>query len=125
MRAIPLPPAFDAGGFDCGEPELTEYLCDGTAATDEGTSVARTYLVLSEDQLVGYFTVLADAIRLATKERPKDVPYSSVPALKLGRMGVAVASKKQGIGTWILHYVVGMARATRRRRSLVCAHPAP
>jgi len=106
----PLPPALEAGGFDCGEGELTAYLCDGTAHGDRIANVACTYLVRSNGELVGYFSVLADAIRLESKERPVGVRYSSAPALKLGRMGVAQQHQGKKAGQWILDYVVGMAR---------------
>lgn len=112
LEVEPLPPALEAGGFDCEEDELTAYLTDGTAARDQASSVARTYLVRSQGELVAYFNVLADAIRLETKEKPDGIVYSSVPALKLGRMGVERGFKKRGVGHWILDYVVGMARAT-------------
>ena len=110
----PLPPAFDAGGFDCGERDLTDYLCDGSAARDQAANVSRTYLVKSEGQLVGYFSILADALTLAVKERPPDCSYSSAPALKLGRMAVAKEFRRRDVGPWILKAVVGIARQMAR-----------
>lgn len=78
---------------------------------------ARCYLVtLPDGRLVGYFAVLADSIRLRTKERPKGVRYSTAPALKLGRMGVDRAFRGRHVGTWILDYVVGLARALAAER---------
>lgn len=111
LSVEPLPPAFKAGGFDCGEQELTEYLCDGTADQDQSTSFARTYLVRSNGELVGYFSLLADAIRLELKERPLDSRYSTAPAIKLGRMGIDRRFRGQSAGIWILDYIVGLARS--------------
>lgn len=106
-----MPPEFDPGAFDCGEADLTDYLCGGDARRDQRTGFSRTYLIFSGDQLVGYFTVLADAIRLRTKERPDDIHYPAAPALKLGRMGVHHEYRgRHGVGPWILDYVVGLAR---------------
>lgn len=110
-----MPPGFAPGGFDCGEPDLTDYLCDGTASMDELAGFSRTYLVQAEDELVGYFTVLADSIRLRTKERPEGVGYSTAPALKLGRMGVHLSFRGKDVGVWILDYVVGLARSLSER----------
>ena len=115
LDVTPIPPSFNAGGFDCGETDLTDYLCDGTAAEDEKSGFSRTYLVQSDNELVGYFTVLADSIRLKTKERPGGMQYSTAPAIKLGRMGVHKTFRGHKVGTWILDYVVGMARATSRK----------
>lgn len=105
-----MPPGFAPGGFDCGEPDLTQYLHDGDAARDEQVGFSRTYLLIHEDECVGYFTVLADAIRLQSNERPDDVNYPTAPALKLGRMGVHNNFQHRGVGYWILDFVVGMAR---------------
>ncbi|MEX1258397.1 MAG: GNAT family N-acetyltransferase [Gemmatimonadota bacterium] len=112
LHVVALPKEFTAPPFDCGEPDLTDYLCDGTAVTDQLTGFSCSYLVtLPDGELVGYFAVLADSIRLRTKERPKGARYSTAPALKLGRMGVDNGFKGRGVGTWILDFVVGLARS--------------
>lgn len=109
-----MPPGYQPGGFDCGEPELNNYLCDGTAQRDESANLARTYLIHDGDSLVGYFSVLSDAIQLAGKERA-GAPYSSAPAIKLGRMGVHEKYQGQNVGTWVLDYVVGLARSLSKQ----------
>lgn len=112
LRVLPLPDDFTPPSFDCGEPDLTDYLCDGSAVADQRVGYARCYLVtLPDDRLVGYFAVLTDSIRLRTKERPRGVRYATAPALKLGRMGVDHTFRGRNVGTWILDFVVGMARA--------------
>ncbi len=115
LTVTPRPPGHEPGGFDCGEPDLNEYLSDGTAENDEAASVARTYLIHDGDTLVGYFSVLSDAIRLSGKERPGGTNYSSAPALKLGRMGVHKDYRGQHVGRWILDYVVGLARSLSKQ----------
>lgn len=106
-----LPPGFDPAGFDCGEKDLTDYLTDGTAAADEATAFSCCYVVRTDaGDLVGYFAILADSIRLSGKERPVGVRYSTAPAVKVGRMGVDRAFRGRGVGVWILDYVVGFAR---------------
>lgn len=105
-----MPPGYSPGGFDCGEPDLSEYLCDGDVHRDCAASVTQAYIVLLDDVFVGYFAVLSDSIRLQGKEKPKGIPYPSGPAIKLGRMAVKNEYRGQKIGEWILKYVVGMAR---------------
>ena len=111
LTVVPVPPGFQPGGFDCGHEDMSNYLCDGTALRDEANSVTRTFLVRVGTDLIGYFSVLSDAIQLATKERPPGTNYSSAPALKLGRMGVDVRYRGKDVGIWILDYVVGLARS--------------
>ncbi len=111
-----LPPAFKAGVFDCGEPEVDEYLCDGDAAEDEAAGVTRTYLIRDGEELVGYVSVLCDAIRLNRDERP--TAYGVAPALKVGRMGVRKSHQGRDVGSWILDWVVGLARSLARQAGL-------
>ena len=88
---------------------MNEYFTDGDVERDCLAGVTRCYLVMHEEQLVGFFAVLADAIRLQNNEKPTGVPYDSAPALKLGRMGVQLQFKRRGVGTAILRYVTAMA----------------
>lgn len=120
LRIEPAPEEYRAEGFDCGEEDLTDYICDGTSAGDESAGVSRSYLVLKEDELVGYFTVLADRIHLQTSERPAEFRkrYPNAPALKLGRMGVALEHRGQGVGPWILDNVVGLAGELSQKAGL-------
>lgn len=114
------PPAFNAGGFDCGKEDMNEYLRgsdpsgtdpDGTdAARDAIANVSKTYVVRHSGQLVAYLTLLADAIRLQAKERPTGIPYPTAPALKIGRIAVDKRYQRQRIGEYLLIYVVGHAR---------------
>jgi GNAT superfamily N-acetyltransferase len=111
LRAEPLPNSLEVDGFDCEEPDLTNYLTDGTAASEELAAFSRCYIVLTDaEEFVGYFNVLADSIRLRGRERPDGIRYSTAPAIKLGRMGVDKSQKRKGVGYWILDYVVGLAR---------------
>src|SRR5688572_503337 len=57
-------------GFSCGDVDLDDFLkSDALELEDRG--VVRTYLALYDDNLAGYESLLADAIRLETSERRK------------------------------------------------------
>jgi len=71
--------------------------------------MTRTYIVLDGEELVGYFAVCCDAIKLSKDERP--TPHrQGAPALKVGYMGRQRKYAHQGVGEWILDQVVGIAR---------------
>lgn len=72
-------------------------------------------MALDGEDLIGYFAVLADSIRLQKKERPGGILYSTAPAIKLGRMGVDRPFRGRGVGVWILDFVVGLARELTAR----------
>lgn len=105
-----LPPEFNPGGFDCGKADLNEYMTEGDAVRDMAAKVSLTYIVHLEGRFVGYFSVLTDAIRLQTKEKPQGIPYSNAPAVKLGRLAVCQTDCGCGLGSHLLKYVIGMAR---------------
>jgi GNAT superfamily N-acetyltransferase len=113
LEITTLPPGFDPGGFFCIEPELCAYLLDGDAARDHDARVTRTYIVrLKEDgTLVAYFTLLNDAIKLETHERPAGLPYISAPAIKVGRLAVDGRFSGRKVGDVILSYIVGLGRS--------------
>ena len=110
-----MPPGFaPPGGFDCDAKDLNDYLLDGSAKRDAGANFSQTYLIMHGTSLVGYFSVLTDAIRLKTKERPDGINYPTAPALKLGRLAVCNEHKRKGVATWALKYVVAMGRSISR-----------
>jgi GNAT superfamily N-acetyltransferase len=107
LRIESLDPSHDRAGFDCGVAPLNRYLRE-TARQHVAKGVARTF-VLVEDTVgaprpvLGFFTlslcqVLADAVppKWATK-----LP-GQIPAMRLGRLAVARAHQREGLGTILL-----------------------
>jgi GNAT superfamily N-acetyltransferase len=69
-------------------------------------------VVLHENECVGYFTLLTDAIRLDfTEAGAAGSRYNTVPAIKLARLGVCKRYERRGIGRWIFDLVVGLGRS--------------
>ncbi len=117
LTVLPIPPGYKAGGFDCGEPDVDDYICDGSASEDETKGLTRTYLIMDGAELVGYVSVLCDHIRLGKDERLSP-QHPGAPALKVGRMGVRKEHQGHEIGSWILDRVVGLARSLARQAGL-------
>lgn len=90
--------------FTCGDEDLDSFLSED-ALRLEREHVARTTLALDPDtgEVLGYVTVLNDAVRLLTRERKRlglatnDHPV--IPALKIARLAVAQLASSRGIGT--------------------------
>jgi len=66
--------------------------------------------------LVGYVTLLSDSIALHESERvlfiERNFPVHHVAALKIGRLGTDNKYKKQGVGTALMKYALGVVGAT-------------
>lgn len=99
--------------FRCGKPHLDAFLV--TAADFHRDRLGLTTVVFHQDfpgQVIGYFTLANDALPLNTSEQQElglhaEVDFKAFPAVKLGRLAVAEAFHRQGIGEQIMGFVHG------------------
>lgn len=88
--------------FTCGDVDLDDFLRTDAIRLQE-QHVASTYLAFFEEQLVGYMTLLADAVILETKERKRlalsSRDHPAVPALKIARLGTSESFRATHAGT--------------------------
>lgn len=95
--------------FSCGDTDLDEFLRDDALRLDAARA-ARTWLALYESRLVGYITLLCDAIVLETRERKgltlRHEDHPVIPALKVARLGVSEAFRAmhRGVGEALMHF---------------------
>jgi GNAT superfamily N-acetyltransferase len=82
--------------------------------------INRTFFWMSRDKkyLLGYLTICADAISLDKVQKDElirqGVKYKSLPALKIGRMGVQKEFCRQGLGRRMIAFAVRRALAVHR-----------
>lgn len=107
--------AYDFERFDCGVPHLTEFLSK-RMHREAGKRVLVPYLCVhtgDRDQKVvlGYFTLSSGSIeRDCLTARPrKEVPYSTVPCILLGRLAVCKSAQGQGLGKFLLGKAIQQA----------------
>jgi GNAT superfamily N-acetyltransferase len=101
--------------FSCGDPELDEFYCvDSVVGGRELLSV--TYLILDQTgDPAAFFCVSNDSIKKQLLPRssfqrlvrfvPHEKRYSSMPAVKIGRLGVSAECRGAGVGTIVLDYL--------------------
>ncbi|MCE2900229.1 MAG: GNAT family N-acetyltransferase [Gemmatimonadetes bacterium] len=109
-----MPPGFLLGGFRCEAPDNADaigaYLADGTAARDQEVGFSRPYLVRDgAGEVIGYYTLLADAIRLEDGEVDSTWDYRSAPCIKVARLGVRYDRRGSGIGPALLELITVQA----------------
>jgi GNAT superfamily N-acetyltransferase len=103
---------FGLSSFDCGDDELDDFL-QSDALQYQEDFLANTTLMLVKGEMVGYFSLAADAIRLSADEKNHDAietPFSSFPALKIARLAVDARHQDRGYGTRAVKYCIGLAR---------------
>lgn len=102
--------------FDCGDSDLNEFFLKDSIASCEQL-LAVTYAVEQSDELVAFFSISNDVINKEAITRPefKRVTnsihhrkrYSSLPAVKIGRLATDKDKQSKGIGSEILNFIKG------------------
>jgi hypothetical protein len=95
-----LTPAINLSGFDCGNPDLNDFLKNDALKYD-GQLLGRTYVFTLDskpEEIVCFFTVSNDSLRVEnltnnTKQKiTKEIDYAkqrkNYPAVLVGRLGV-------------------------------------
>lgn len=101
---VPLSRTHDRAGFDCGVPELNNFL--KTTARQHGEKgISRTFVLTGEDaRILGFFTltlceVTADNLPEAYASK---YPSHGLPAVRLGRLAVSRKHQGKGYGELLL-----------------------
>lgn len=110
--------AADTAGFDCGEPQLNDYL-HRYAAQDMRRGVARAFVASPVDapaRLAGFFTLSAASIQAETlpEDWRRKLPRYPVPVALLGRLAVDRAFQGKGLGSILLADVCRKVDAARQ-----------
>ena len=96
--------------FRSYEKDLVDFLLDD-AFDNQEKNISTTYLWFLKEtkELVSYVTILADSISLNQYLKQafvaKNIPYKSLPALKIGRLCVENRFLKKGIGRLMIFFV--------------------
>ena len=97
-----LTPAHDLSRFQCGEPELDDWL-KLRALQNEVSGASRTYVVCIGRQVVGYYALAAGAAahRDALGRVRRNMP-DPIPVMVIGRLAVDLKYQGHGIGSALL-----------------------
>lgn len=95
------------------EPDLKNFLIED-AISNQYNKISKTFLLFHKNNLVGYITLLCDSLRVEgeIKELCKNinVPYKTLPAIKIGKLAVDDNYLKKGFGTKLLHLAYNYAK---------------
>jgi GNAT superfamily N-acetyltransferase len=97
-----LSAAHDISGFDCGKPDLNDWLVR-QARRSEGRS-ARTYVATADSRVVGFYCLAAGSVirdQMPNANLRRNVP-EQVPVIVLGRLAVDKKFAGRGFGKGLL-----------------------
>lgn len=108
-----------AYSFDCGKAKEYEYFLLHQAKTLDEIAISKTFIIKHNvtNELIGYFTLSADTIKLTDTEKSAseldDVPFMSLPAIKVGKLAInkklSKPIAKKGYGSFALEMAVSKA----------------
>lgn len=106
LRIEPLSPKHVREGFTSGVAALDRYLMS-QAGQDSQRGFASIFVAAerSSARVCGYYTLSMTgvAVGLLPERLQRKMPrYPSVPAVRLGRLAVAVTARGRGLGKWLL-----------------------
>ena len=98
---VPLTSDHDLAAFDCGQPELNDWLRH--RALKNESRFARTYVVRHGNRVVAYYCLCAGAVgRAAAPGRIRRNAPDTIPVSVIGRLAVDRAYAGKGLGADIL-----------------------
>jgi GNAT superfamily N-acetyltransferase len=94
--------AHDLSQFQCGEPELDDWL-KRKSLHNEASGASRTYVICVGRQVVGYYALAAGAVahRDAPGRVKRNMP-NPIPVIVIGRLAIDLKFQGQGIGSALL-----------------------
>jgi len=107
LRTIPLNETHNLSSFSCLSQELNDFL-KNDALIDQKNMISRTRLCFLNDELVGFFTLIADTIEAkAVIDGLEHYEYRKYPGVKIARLAIDSRFERKGIGTYLLAAALG------------------
>ena len=97
-------------GFDCGEPELNDFL-QRQAGQLGRKGFGKTYVALGADgvSVIGFITLSAGQVQTQRLPTGLKLPRYPAPILRIGRLAVDRRAQGQGTGRQLLSFVLQLA----------------
>lgn len=105
-REEPIGRHHDRKGFDCGSPDLNEYL-ERYARQNHETGGAKTFVAVLPDEptrILGFYSISPGAIEFSRvpSKLTKKLGRYDVPVFRLGRLAIDLSRQGQGLGGELL-----------------------
>jgi GNAT superfamily N-acetyltransferase len=102
----------DVSPFDCGNTELTNWLIRHALASQRA-DLARTYLALEGEQVVGYVSLTTGSVRRdeAPKRYARGMPAYPLPTILIARLAVDHRRQGRRLGSRLLAEALRLAVA--------------
>lgn len=109
LHIEPLTKRHNLNNFSCTERDLNDFL-KNDAFNDQEELTSRTFVCIYNNKVVGFFSLLADAIRVQDIQTDDNVDgycYRKYPAMKIGRLATDKEYERKGVGTYLYLNICG------------------
>ena len=111
--------AHDCTNFDCGVPQLNEYL-SRYAGQDRRRNVAQVYVLVDSREpakVLGYYAISAAQIDVEqlSDEHKRKLPKYPIPCFRMGRLAISRDVQGRGIGKILLGCAVDRCLKARQQ----------
>lgn len=110
---VDFSPGYRLGDFDCGVEDYNEFLLnDAEYYIEQNVSQVKLLIDKKTADVVGYMALNTDSFKLDEDEKKKedlDIPFTSVPALKIGKLAVNLKYAGKDYGSYLLFMALGLA----------------
>lgn len=101
-----LDKSFNTDSFDCGVPQLNDYL-QKYAKQNQKKNIAKTYVATSGDEskeVLGYYSASTGEIAIESlpESFQKGLPRYPIPVVRIGKLAVSLSMQGQGLGRELL-----------------------
>lgn len=98
----------DLANFSCGDDEMNRFL-ENEAYHEQQLGMNCTTLMYYEGILAGFYSICNDSLKLSENEQSDDLIYTTVPAIKIARLGRDVSFRDLEIGKFLISHVIHKA----------------
>jgi GNAT superfamily N-acetyltransferase len=108
LQVVALSSEHDRKAFSSTEESLTRYV-QQQSSQDIKRGLARVYVLVQINQpqtIIGYFTLSATSLRLASIPEASKIPYELAPAILIGRLALNQSFQGQGLGAVLLRAAI-------------------
>jgi GNAT superfamily N-acetyltransferase len=110
LRLALLTAEHDVSSFDCGNDQLTSWLIRHALASQRA-DLARTYLALEGEQVIGYVSLTTGSVRRdeAPKRYARGMPAHPIPTILVARLAVHLRHHGRQFGSRLLAEALRLA----------------
>lgn len=109
IKIMPLTSEYDFESFYCGNDDIDEFL-KNYALAEQDDKLSRTYLVILNNDVIGFFSLAASSIEVLAIETTDSIEQFSesvYPAIDIPKLAIDKKFQRKGIGEYTLKAAIG------------------